>query len=243
MVMSLKSFHMRRFNKAIAVLVIGAFLTSCASQVTSRVDTLTPDNEGEKVSIVVLPVDAEISTLTAGGLLEPNAEWTTAAIENIGRALSENRTVANYELNVIKLEEVQVGSRISDIIEINRALAQTVSSGPYVALPTKKDSVLDWSIGEYAKQLHTTYDADYALMLYARNSHATGGRVAMGLLAAAAGVSINLGQKFAYATLIDTRTGHVVWVNGMLPAPDFRKMETTVTGINKLVQNLPQSES
>ena len=61
-------------------------LNGCAyTKEYSSITELTPSNEIKKIA--VMPIDVTLSILTAGGLLEPQAEWSKAAKRNIQTAM------------------------------------------------------------------------------------------------------------------------------------------------------------
>jgi hypothetical protein len=77
------------------------------------------------------------------------------------------------------------------------------------ALPTK-DGVFDWTLGEIAVQYGRESGYDYALFLYARDSFASNGRVALqavGYLGCMVGVCAVApgGSQTAFASLVDLK--------------------------------------
>ena len=79
------------------------------------------------------------------------------------------------------------------------------------ALPTKKE--FDWSLGSGTRALADEYDADYALFVTMRDSFASGGRAALIVFGAILGVGIRGGSRYGFASLVDLRTGDIVWFN------------------------------
>ena len=83
---------------------------------------------------------------------------------------------------------------------------------------------------------------DYALFLYAQDSYASGGRIAMQVLGIA-GCLIGLcapqiggGSQFAYASLVDLRTGEVVWFNVLQSQlGDIRTQEGAAQMVDRLL--------
>jgi hypothetical protein len=74
-------------------------------------------------------------------------------------------------------------------------------------------------LGEDAVQLGRRSGFDYALFLYAEDSFASTGRVGLQVLGIAGcfvgfcAPNIGGGGQFGYASLVDLRTGEVVWFN------------------------------
>ena len=79
-------------------------------------------------------------------------------------------------------------------------------------LPTKDDE-FDWTLGPGVPTLVknmmpiTPYSVSY------RDYQASGGRIAFAILAAAAGVGVATGSEGGFASLIDLKTGDIVWFN------------------------------
>ena len=89
---------------------------------------------------------------------------------------------------------------------------------------------------------------DYALFLYAEDSFASTGRISLqvlGIAGCAVGFcapNIGGGGQFAYASLVDLRSGEVVWFNvlqtgSQLPGVSFGDIRTT-QGAATMVERL-----
>ena len=78
-------------------------------------------------------------------------------------------------------------------------------------------------------------EADYALFVYYRDYQASGGRVGMAILAAALNVALYAGHQGGFTSLVDLKTGKVVWYNNVAAsAGDLR----TDGGAKKIVGQL-----
>ena len=90
-----------------------------------------------------------------------------------------------------------------------------------------KHGKFDWSLGPGAEELRKATGADYGLFTYIRDSYASGGRQAMriaGLLLL--GGDIGGGVQIGLASLVDLRSGQVVWHNLLLDQTgDLRNLE------------------
>ena len=110
---------------------------------------------------------------------------------------------------------------------------------PYSALPTKKDK-FDWTLGPDAAVLGEEYDADYALFVYMRDSFASSGRMAVILVGALFGVGVPGGQQIGFASLVDLRTGQILWFNRLFSeVGDLREPESAHTAVEYLLDELP----
>ena len=83
----------------------------------------------------------------------------------------------------------------------------------------KRGRGLDWTLGEDAVRLGEKSGFDYALFLHAEDQVASTGRVVLGVLGAAGCIvgfcAPNIGgaTQLDYASLVDLKTGEVVWFN------------------------------
>lgn len=188
--------------------------------------------------ILVMQPDVELSTLTMAGLLEPRADWSQQGRDHLAREIADSIQGSQHQVKVLDPSTVLAG-REGQLLRLNDAVISSITLG--AALPTKKGR-FDWTIGEGATALAETYDADYALFTYGRGSYSSGGRKAAWLLAAAAGVSIPLGSQMAYASLVDLKTGQVVWYNVAVPtggAGDMRSEAGAESLTKSLLKNIP----
>jgi hypothetical protein len=108
-------------------------------------------------------------------------------------------------------------------------------------LPSKGNGeVFDWSLGPGTSVLAEEHDADYGLFVFYRDYQASGGRVAFAILAAAAGVGVSTGSEGGFASLIDLRTGDVVWFNVVgVGAGELRDPEGAAAAVHELFSGIP----
>lgn len=223
----------RKLAIAAAMLLVAA----CTHTNVQMANQLGPKPAAGSRVLIVQP-DVELSTLTLSGLLEPRADWSQQGRDNLAREVASMVKASQHEVKVLDPSTALEG-REGQLLRLNEAVISSIPAGAF--LPTKKDS-FDWTLGEGAKVLAETYDADYALFTYGRGSYSSGGRKAAWLLAAAAGVSIPLGSQVASASLVDLKTGKVVWYNTALPtngAGDMRSEGGAADLTKSLLKNLP----
>ncbi|MBS0458188.1 MAG: hypothetical protein JSS44_12770 [Proteobacteria bacterium] len=206
-------------------------------------------------SIVIVQPDIELSLLTAGGLSEPNKEWSQAArtfYPQAVHALIDARH-AQAKADFAPPDDLDPASRMGQILRLNEAVALSIAqySQPFSALATKKDPAtgkptLDWSLGPGVSVLHDSTGADYALFTYIRDSYASEGRKALrviGLLAGAAmggAMDIGGGRQVGVATLVDLRNGKVVWFHLMQrQSGDLRTADGARDTVAQLLKELP----
>lgn len=183
--------------------------------------------------------DVELSEVTAGGLEEPNAAWTEAARNNIEQALDSFFTkkgvqLASYGTAVSRPQEVQ-------LVKLHEAVGTTILFHQYIsaaALPSKSE--FDWSLGDGAAVLGRNHGADYALFLHFRDSFASDGRVAFIVAAAIFGVGVPGGLQSGFASLVDLRTGDIVWFHRLLRTTgDLREPDEAQNAVGLLLTGLP----
>lgn len=165
--------------------------------------------------------DISVGVLTAGGAVEPNEEWTNKARENVIKALVAQQAGRGGETKVAATRE-EAGADpalITDLTWLHNAVGRSIQLHKYAMypLPTKKDR-FDWTLGEKAVAFGAATHYDYALFLHAQDSFSSGGRVALqvaGFLTCMVGVCVAPagGQQIAFASLVDLKTGKVVWFN------------------------------
>ena len=115
-------------------------------------------------------------------------------------------------------------------------------------LPTKRGKGLDWTLGADAVKLGEKTGYDYALFLHAEDQVASTGRVALGVLGLAGCIvgfcAPNVGgaEQLDYASLVDLKTGEVVWFNvvdaaSQVPGIKFGDLRTP-QGAAQMVERL-----
>ncbi len=216
-------------------------------------DRVATDDAGKPLrisgSVVLVEPDIELTEVTAGGMQEPRREWSEAARrlfpEAMGRVLEQGGKDRKPDFEV--RDDLPPGSRLGQVVRLNEAVAMSIAvytrQGSQLATKGRR---LDWTLGEGVKELRDATGADYALFTYVRDSYASEGRKAMrvlGLLAGAAVgtvVDIGGGQQLGVATLVDLRTGQVVWFNLMAnQTGDLRDPEGADRSVRQMLTGLP----
>jgi outer membrane protein assembly factor BamB len=69
---------------------------------------------------------------------------------------------------------------------------------------------------------------------------ASGGRVAFAILAAAAGAGVSTGSESGFASLVDLKTGEIVWFNVVASGSgELRDEQGAVTAVETLFKDIP----
>lgn len=193
--------------------------------------------------MIVMQPDINVGVLTAGGQFEFRQDWTEQARAHIIQALTAQQSKAGGEIKVAATRE-EVGADanlVNELVWLHNAVGQSIKLHKYspARLPTKANG-FDWTLGERAVEFGKVTQHDYALFLHAQDSFSSGGRVALqvfGAIGCGFGVCVmpSGGQQAAFASLVDLKTGHVVWFNTLISGVgDIR----TATGADKMVTSL-----
>lgn len=189
--------------------------------------------------LLVLPADMELYSMSAGGVIEPREDWTRAAERNFVAAVAEERKRLGPQVTVMDAAQAD---DFADIVTLHRAVADAIAlhhNGGLMELATKGDR-LEWSLGEAVKPLRERTGADYALFTWVRDSYASNERkAAMVALALLGAISFG-GEQQGYASLVDLRTGQVVWFNQLdRMYGDLREPAPAVETLQALLKDFP----
>lgn len=229
-----------------AILFIAALtLTGCAQTTALKHTEKVPQSLSGK-RVLLMPSDIELSELTVGGLLEPKADWTDLAQKHVSSALQKEMerrktALAQYQPHD---QNPSKGDRYNQVIKLHEAVGNAILTHKYgvqfLQLPTKKDK-FDWGLGEGVNILREDFSADYGLFIFWRDSYASAGRKAMMVGMAALGVGIPLGRQVGFASLVDLRTGDIVWFNFQVRGTgDLREAEAALSSVQNLLADFPQ---
>ena len=228
---------MKKIFFAVTVL----FLAGCATGPTNvqKLDRL--ESVGEDPRIVLMPPDIRYYLLTAGGVTEPNKEWTEAAQANFSDAALEYADSIGADLKI--LTQDNLGPEEIRYETLHSAVGMSVLNHYFGMnkLPSKGET-FDWSLGPEISTIGENHEADYALFVFYRDYQASGGRVAFAILAAAAGVGVSAGAEGGFASLVDLKTGDIVWFNVVnIGSGELREKDGAARAVNDLFADIPTS--
>ena len=203
-------------------LLASAALAGCV-QTRQYADVEFTPPQGDYKLLVMRP-DVSVGSVTTGGLVEPRADWTETSRAKVISAIRAQQAERGGNIFIMEKRDSLPGVDAETVAELERlhyAVGSSIAlhkySGAY--LPTKRGRGLDWTLGEDAVALGRRTGYDYALFLHAEDSFASTGRVALQVLGIAGcfvgfcAPNIGGAGQFAYASLVDLRTGEVVWFN------------------------------
>jgi hypothetical protein len=234
-------------NKNIwAVALLALACVGCSSIQNQAAADFNPPRGSYKM--VVMRPDISVSVLTAGGTVEPREDWTNTAREQVLAALQKQQLARGGSTRVALTREDAGGSpeQVLELERLHEVVGQSIrihKYSPYGALPTKKDK-FDWTLGELAVQYGGSSGYDYALFLFARDSFSSSGRQALqalGFLGCVVGVCMMPGGgiQAGFVSLVDLRTGHVVWFNHLVSGVgDIRTPEGASKIVNQLLAGM-----
>jgi hypothetical protein len=203
--------------------------------------------------LLVLRPDVTVGSLTTGGMVEPRVEWTEEARANIIAALRAQQAARGGNVTIIEHRNELPGvteQELADVERLNFVVDESIVDAKYAGnyLPTKRGKGLDWTLGADAVKLGQKSGYDYVLFLHAEDQVASSGRIALGVLGLAGCVvgfcAPNVGgaEQLDYASLVDLKTGEVVWFNvvdaaSKVPGIKFGDLRTPA-GAAQMVERL-----
>lgn len=227
------------FRSLFAVVAIIAIAGCATSTKVKQIDRL--ESVGENPRILIMEPDIKYYLLTVSGVPEPHAEWTIAARENFANALKAYANERGTEV-VMMTDSNQLGSAEIEYSKLHGAVGLTIQVNHFgpMRLPNK-EGVFDWSLGPGVAEIGEKYNADYALFSYYRDYQASGGRVAFAVIAAVAGVGMSTGWEQGFASLVDLKSGDIVWFNVVqTSAGELRDEQGAGTVVTNLFKGMPQ---
>jgi hypothetical protein len=236
---------------ALALLCASTLAASGCVQTRQYADVEFAPPEGD-YSLLVLRPYVSVGSITTGGLVEPRADWTEQARGHILEALRRQQAARGGRTMILENRADVPGmtdQQVADVERLFQAVGSAIIVHRYAGLrqPTKRRQGLDWTLGEDAVALGRATGMDYALFLSATDAQASSGRTALQVLGIA-GCLIGFcapqggGSQSAYASLVDLRTGDVVWFNilqtgSQLPGVEFGDIRTP-EGAAQMVERL-----
>lgn len=212
------------------------FTNATAAENVAREFKAIPKNS----KIAIIPADIELFSLSAGGIEEPRADWTQAANQHFQKAIIGKNLQLGFTPIVIKDDLVD---EFAEVNSLHGAVAQAINLHHLglneYNLPTKEKQ-LNWSLGEAVKPIQEKTNADYAIFTWVRDSYASPERKAAIVAMALLGVSIRGGIQAGYASLVDLKTGQILWFNRMVNASgDLREEDVAQKSVENLLDKFP----
>ena len=240
------------FKRGLGVALAASVALSGCVQTRQYADVQFTPPSGDYKLLVLRP-DVTVGSLTTGGMVEPRADWTEQARASIVQALRAQQAARGGNITIIEHRNQLAGvseQELADVERLNFAVDQSIVLHKYLGdyLPTKRGKGLDWTLGQEAVRLGQKTGYDYALFLHAEDQVASGGRIALGVLGLAGcfigfcAPNIGGANQLDYASLVDLKTGEVVWFNvvqagSQVPGIKFGDLRTP-QGAAQMVERL-----
>jgi hypothetical protein len=210
-------------NRVLALALAASVALGACVQTQQYADVQFTPPSGDYKLLVLRP-DVTVGSLTTGGMVEPRADWTEQARAAIIAALKAQQAERGGNLTIIEHRNELPGvpeQELADVERLNAVVDESIVIHKYLGdyLPTKRGKGLDWTLGEDAVRLGQKTGYDYALFLHAEDQVASTGRIALGVLGIAGcfvgfcAPNIGGATQLDYASLVDLKTGEVVWFN------------------------------
>lgn len=218
---------------ALAALV---FMAACAAT-SPQTFTGQFDPPPANSRVVVMTPNVQLAILSAAGIPEPREDWSVSGRDNLAASIAAHVQSESHTPSALDPTTAMDG-RVGQIIRLHDAVGVSLVQRGF--LPTQRDR-FEWTLGEGVRELGAAHNADYALFVSANGTYASAGRVAAAVGLAILGVGVPLGNQVAYASLVDLRTGNVIWFNTVIAAPnqDMRDPEGAESLVNSLMQDAP----
>jgi hypothetical protein len=223
-----------------AGLLLGA--TGASAIELKRPDLTERNQRGDfKLPIVSLGSDIEVYELSASGqttLKQDDTEAaraaTVAALDAYFAKGQDPKLVKPTELTAEQQAELKEYFALYDVVA---AASLTVLAHGW----EHRKEHFDYTLGNGLPWLKAKTGARYAIVTNGVDYVSSGGRVALMLVAAAAGVAIPMGRSFTVVGVIDLDNGDLVWLDHDSGVGDLKNLETVKGRYSSQIDHLLHS--
>lgn len=198
--------------------------------------------EKGSVSILLFRPDVSVGEQSAGGMDQPNANWTLQARDHLVTALGKAQGTRSNDMKLMPELSGDDALIMADYLSLFKVVMDAVITHklfPGNLLPTKKEK-FDWTMGSGASQLGTIGGGDYGLFMYTYDSYASPGRKALQVMGLVAGSGSSSDVHIGYAGLVDLKTGDLLWINAdVRMRGDVRTAEGADKRVAQLLEDFP----
>lgn len=226
--------------KLASLLLLTVIVTGCAQTTQLKHGSLNAGPISGSKKVVVMPLDVELALLTASGMTEPKAEWTDKAIGYMTESLKKQVKTDN-PLSFYKSTATDPKSTLIQLEKLHQATGYSILTyDMMMPLPSKKTGKHTRTLGPAAAELARETGADYGLFVFVRDTYTSGGRAALMFFAAAAGVGVQGGTQVGFASLVDLKSGDIVWFNRLMSGSgDLRNQADADKTMANLIKGFP----
>jgi hypothetical protein len=225
--------------KRLLIVVACLLAAACTTTSTKAALSVTPPSPG--ATIILIKPDIELSLLTAAGMSEPRADWTADAVANVQTSLERAVSSSSHTFRAVDPAGAMEGQS-GQLLRLHEAVGNSILVFEYGLMPLPTHAgAFNWTLGDGAQSLAEQYDADYALFTFGRGNYASSARVATFVVLSALGVGIPLGGQQVFTSLVDLRTGQVIWFNVGVAGPqaDMRNPEGAQSLVDSMMKGAP----
>jgi hypothetical protein len=227
-----------------AFAAVAALLAGCATTATqTHVAQLGRSKPHPKV--LLMPLDVELMEMNLGGVLEPKPDWTADARGFITEGVRTQQAALGFALHEYS-EDVFTGpgepETVDQLIKLHAVVGRAIRQNrkPMQQLHSLGEKP-QWSLGEEVRVLREKTGADYALFVHVRDSYASDARKLVMIAGAALKMGLMGGVQSGFASLVDLRTGDIVWFNQMgRAAGDLRTRGPADETVRVLLKDFPK---
>lgn len=237
--------------KRALILVFIFFLTGCAAGKSYRASSLFESYFDSKRTIAVMPIDAKMFQLTAGGLSELMDEWSEDVKMKLSHCIREElNTIHSVDLSFIDYKKLSEEER--DFLKEQNGLYSAVGGSivwhTYMPASTFKHKMdnFDYTLGADISRISNITQADTLLFCTARNYIWTAGRASAQAFSLVVGAFTGLyfmlpsGPELIAVSLIDAKTGDIIWFDYIPRQGDLREEKICKQRVEKLFNSLPR---
>jgi len=230
--------------RVIAAAIMALCLSACATSSNVQ-SSSTGQAPPERATVLVVAPDIQLSILTAAGLQEPRADWSSSARENVAQSLAAYLTREGHTAVAFAPDDAMEG-RSGQLLRLHEAVAASIlmnNYAPLMRLPTKATG-FDWTLGDGVQEIAAASDAPearYALFLYGRGSYSSSARAAAVAIGLILGVGLPTGGQQMYVSLVDLQTGQILWFNVAQAGvnADMRDPAGATTLVDSVMESAP----
>ncbi len=177
--------------------------------------TLVDKVRGYPAKILVMPVDVNVYELGATGATEKQETQTLSARKVLGGALNDYLASDKSGDHFVKFETAsdEEAKQLEQTLALYDLVAGEAFAHSRDPVWEEKRKHFDYTLGPVLQGIRERTGADAALVVVGEDYVSSGGRVAMMILFAAAGVGIPMGFSYVTTGLVDLRTGDLLWIN------------------------------
>lgn len=240
-------------------------LTGCATPksshfVGSRFSKIDlPYDESQPNKIILMPLDVGLYEKTPALGIKLNEEWTQNAKDNLKIHLK-----TKFDHPVLNLEFIEPNQAASDqylnqYAKLYDAVLSSIFAHEFgnYRLPAKNNPDVVWTLGSVSDQESLLSQYDYALFIRIHDTYSdaasifthTLANVALLATAAAVGSPFHvgvpvIGEQNAYTSLVDLKTGNIVWFDWMSSiSGDLRTEDEAIRTVRAMYGRLPYNRN